>query len=135
MKCKHENDDGSRCEAPENFVDPETGFCHAHGPGGSETMSEWGKKGGRAKAKKDRAPGLDPEDLPPLDGPRAAEKWCEIIGRAVTTGKLAHREAQAAIKAVREWLRSHEAGEVEERVDDLQEKVAKLKRGDLEEVA
>lgn len=129
--CRGTKADGSPCESP---ILDEDGFCPAHRKGGSETMSERGKKGGRARAKKDAAPGLDPDDLPPLDSPHAAERWCEVIGRAVTTGKLAHREAQAAIKAVREFLRSHEAGAVSDRVEELQEKVSRLKSGDLEVV-
>lgn len=131
MRCKHVYDDGSRCRSPENFVDPNTGFCHAHGPDASERLSEYGKKGAEAKNRKDRIPGLDDDELPPLDSPQAAAKWCEVAGRAVATGRLGHHEAKAVVRAVREFLRSHEAGEVADRVEELQEKVARLKGGDL----
>ena len=51
-----------------------------------------------------RKSGLDPDDLPALDGPRAASQWLEVIGRTVATGKLGHREAQAAVRALLDRL-------------------------------
>lgn len=132
MKCKHMYADGTRCGSPENFVDPDSGYCHAHGPGASERMAEHGRKGAEAKNRKDRAPGLDSEDLPPLDSPQAAAKWCEVAGRAVATGRLGHHEAKAVVRAVREFLRSHDAGEIADRVEELRSQVTALKRGDLE---
>lgn len=131
-RCAHEYDDGSPCQAPSSFVDPETGYCPSHGPGASERLSEIGRKGGEAKARKDRRQGLEEDALPELDSPQAAEKLLEVVARAVATGALGHNEAKAVARLVREWLRAREAGEVEDRVTDLERKLAAARRGDLE---
>jgi hypothetical protein len=52
----------------------------------------------------------------------------------VACGRLANRDAVAATKAVREWLRAHEAGAVADQVEELRRKVAELKGGELEVV-
>lgn len=134
LRCKATREDGEPCGAPASFVDPETGLCWTHSEEGREKAREAARKGGRAKARKDRRDGLEPGDLPPLDSPQAAERWCEVVGRAVATGRLSHHEGKAVVRAVREFLRSHEAGEYTERVEELEEKVAAIKRGDLEVV-
>lgn len=119
MRCQHVDDDGDRCQAPEQFVNPETGFCHAHGPGAEDRMAERGQKGGQAAARKRRQDGLSPDELPPLDSPQHAERWLEVIGRAVTSGRLGYQEAKAGVRAVKTWLGAHEAGEVTERLEEL----------------
>lgn len=132
LKCSATNADGTPCRSPSSFVDPETGLCPSHSENASERLSEYGRKGAEATAKKLQRDGLEDHELPPLDSPQAAERWIEVVGRAVATGRMSHREGKALARLVREWLRTHEAGAVADRVDDLQEKVAKLKRGDLE---
>lgn len=130
--CSETTADGTPCGAPSNLVDPSTGLCPSHDPENRERIREAARKGAEAKNRKDRIPGLDDDDLPPLDSPQAAAKWCEVAGRAVATGRLGHHEAKAVVRAVREFLRSHDAGEIADRVEELQTKVAALKRGDLE---
>ena len=44
------------------------------------------------------------------------------------TGRLANRDGQVVVQAVREWLKAHEAGRVAERVEELREQVAALKK-------
>lgn len=130
-RCSETTADGSSCGAPSNLVDPETGLCPSHDPENRERIREAARKGAEAKNRKDRIPGLDDDELPPLDSPQAAAKWCEVAGRAVATGRLGHHEAKAVVRAVREFLRSYSDGEIADRVEELQEKVARLKGGDL----
>lgn len=133
--CSATNVDGSPCGAPSAFVDPETGLCPSHDPENRERIREAARKGAKATARKLRGEGLEDDELPPLDSPQAAEKWCEIVARAVATGRISHNAGRTLARLVREFLRSHDAGAVADQVDDLREKVAALKRGDLEEVA
>lgn len=133
--CREEREDGTPCEAPSNFVDPETGFCPAHGPGASERLSEAARKGGRTTARKRRREKLDPDELPPLESPQAAERWCDIVGRAVVTGRLTHNQGKAALRAVREWRESHETGAVTDRLEELMDALSEWRRtGDPEPV-
>ena len=128
MRCKGTKADGSPCGTPERFVDAETGYCASHGPGAAERLSEWGAKGGKKGTKAH----LDDAELPPLTDPRAAETWLETVARAVATGRLTHNEGRTIARLVREWLRAREAGAVEERMETLEERLAALKRGELE---
>lgn len=118
-RCKATRKDGSPCGAPPEFVDPETGLCSTHEPGGRERSREAARKGGRATARRLKRSGLEPEELPPLDSPRAAERWLEVTGRAVATGRLGHREGRTIVSAVKEWLGAHDAGRVSERLNAL----------------
>lgn len=119
MRCKRIKADGTRCRVPEHFVDARTGYCHAHGEGASGRMAELGRRGAAVTARKLRGGGLDPGDLPPLDGPRTASLWLDRVGRAVATGRLGHREATAVVRAVEAFLRAHNAGEMAEDIQRL----------------
>lgn len=48
-----------------------------------------------------RKNGLDPDDLPTLDGPRTASLWLDRVGRAVATGTdrrfYRRKEAQGVV--------------------------------------
>jgi len=116
---------------PAHLIDPETGFCHSHGPGARERMAARGRKGAEVTAEKLRTPGLDPTDLPPLNEPRDASVWLEVIGRACATGKLGHREAGAAVRAVETWLKSHDAGAVADQLTEPRAQLAALKRPEV----
>jgi hypothetical protein len=72
-----------------------------------------GRIGGSVTRAKYRDRGLDPEELPALDSNAAAMQWLEIIGRAVVSGGLRDKDAQAAIKALEAWMRA-EAGRVQD---------------------
>lgn len=130
-QCQGTNADGSPCGSPASFVDPESGFCPSHDPDNREKIREAARKGGQAMARRMEKKGLGDDELPPLDSPQAAERWLEATGRAVATGRLAHNEGKAVARLIREWLRAREAGEVAARMEELEEKMAALKRGDL----
>lgn len=133
-RCKGTRDDGSPCEAPESFIG-EDGWCPSHRPGASEKLREWASKGGRASAEKRKRDGLSEADLPPLESPQDAETWLEVVARAVATGRLSHHEGKAVARLVREWLRANEAGAMQDRMESLEEKLSKLRRGELEVVS
>jgi len=110
-------------------VDPSTGFCLSHDPQRRETLQNAAQQGGKAMARRLRTQRLDDEDLPPLDCPHAAAAWLEIIGRSVATGRLSNRDADAVTRAVREWLKAHDAGEVADQVEGLKTQLAEIKSG------
>lgn len=121
MACQGINSKGEPCQAPDSVVNSE-GFCPAHRPDGHRDMMERAKRGGAAKARRERRKdGLAPEELPPLDSHADAETWLEVIGRAAATGRVGHNEAKAGISAVRQWLRAREKGAVAEKLEDLQD--------------
>lgn len=129
MRCKAERADGSPCGAPEKFVDPETGFCPSHAPDASRRLSEAGRKGAEATNRRFRGEKLSEEELPPLDSPQAAEIWLETIARAVATGRLSASEGNAIRGNVRDWLKARKAGEHEERLEQVEEKLAAAEEG------
>ena len=57
-----------------------------------------------------------------------AQDWLETIGRAVATGRLSDRQAQAAIRAVSEWVRTAGERATAEVVDELRAEVDRVKR-------
>lgn len=67
-----------------------------------EKAREAGRKGGIAKAEKERRPGL--QDMGALDTAADAQRWLREIGAAVLAKKLDSRDADTAIKAVKTWL-------------------------------
>lgn len=127
MPCKGRTVSGSPCRVPESLVDAGTGLCPAHAPGGTERLSAIGRKGAEATAKKLRGTGLDPSDLPTLDGPQTAALWLDKVGRAVATGRLGHREATAIVRVVEAFLRAHEAGSVSTEIERLASALAEWK--------
>lgn len=129
MRCKAERADGSPCKTPERFVDPDTGYCPSHGPDAAERLSEAGRKGAEATNRRYRGEKLSEEELPPLDSPQAAEIWLENVGRAIATGRLSSAEGNAVKSTVREWLRAREAGEMQDRIEELEEKLEKARNG------
>lgn len=132
--CKATREDGTPCKAPENMVDPATGFCPSHGPDAAERLSEAGRKGAEATNRRFRGQKLSEEELPPLDSPQAAEIWLETIARAVATGRLSASEGNAVRGNVRDWLKAREAGEQEERIRTLEEKLEAAREGRLDEL-
>lgn len=127
--CRGEKADGSPCGAPENLVDPETGFCPAHDPDNRERVREAARKGGEATRRRHRGErGVDTRgDKWSLETYADAKTWLEAIARAVLAGKVSHHEAKAAIKAIDSWMDAHEAGEVTDRLDELGDALAEWK--------
>lgn len=123
--CKGTRDDGSECESP---IVGSDGYCPAHRPEGREKLREAARKGGQATARRFSGDGLEDADLPPLDSPQAAERWLEAVGRAVAVGKLGHNQGRTVVRAVREFLRAHDKGQVSETLSDLLDALATWKR-------
>ena len=122
------------CQASESLVD-QSGFCPPHRPGGRKLMADRGRIGAEvSKQVRKKGKGLRPGELGPLRTPKDAERWLRIIGQAVTEGRLRNRDADSGTRAIREWLRAHEAGAVADQVEELRRKVSELKGGGLEVV-
>lgn len=126
-RCKGVRADGSPCQAPPSFVQ-DNGWCPSHDPDNREKLQEAARKGGEATARRLQEAGLDPEELPPLVDADAAETWCDKVGRAAVTGRIGHNEANAALRAVREWRESHESGAVSDRLNALTDALAEWRR-------
>lgn len=122
--CRAKNVDGSPCRAPERLVNAETGFCWTHSVPREERLRAARRGGETARA---RARKLVPSDLPDLDSPEAALAWTDAIGRAVAVGGLSGSQAQAALRAVSEFLKAFDALETQEQVRELRRQVADLK--------
>ncbi len=91
-RCRARNQDGQPCRSPEHLVDPEVGYCSVHAPGGHERMSEIGRKGAEAAARKlRRAAGLEPGELPELGTPPTTRR-----GRSTSWPTLRGGPAPAA---------------------------------------
>ncbi|MDE3001984.1 MAG: hypothetical protein OXU38_01840 [Gemmatimonadota bacterium] len=56
-----------------------------------------------------------------------AQSWLETIGRAVASGRLPERQAQAAIRAVAEWVRAEGERAAVEVLDELRAEIDELK--------
>jgi hypothetical protein len=97
-------------------------------------MSDIARRGGEATRRKLRQGGLEDGELPPLDGPKAAARWCEIAARAVATGRLSNSEGRTVARLIQVFLRSHDAGEVAERMEALERDIADVRRRGLEAV-
>ncbi len=134
MPCHGTKADGSRCRAPEHLVDNKTGFCSAHGPGAAERMAELGRKGAESTARRFKRMGIDPDTLPHLTSPQVAEVWLDRIARAVVSGELAHREAQAAVRAVEAFLKAHSEGKVARDLEELRGQLETLRKRGLKAV-
>ena len=116
--CRGVNAAGEPCKNP--VVDPETGFCVAHGPGGREELRRRAREGGRV-TREMFAAGL--HDLPPLRVPEDASEWLERVSRAVALGRLSASAGQAVIRGVREWREAHETTELAARLEALEDRL------------
>ena len=91
-------------------------------------MAELGRVGAEVtKQVRRKGKGLRPGELPPLRTPQDAERWAEVVGRAVASGSLTHSQGKAISSLIREWRASHDAGTVADHVQELRAEMAKLK--------
>ncbi len=96
-------------------------------------MALLGRKGAESTRRKWRgAHGLEPGELPELRTPHDAQRALDIVAHAAAEGRLPQRQADATTRAVREWLRAHEAGAVADQVEELRRKLSELKGDKLE---
>ena len=91
-------------------------------------MAERGRKGGLATKRKNASPGLGAEELPDLRTHEDAQAWLQTIGRAVATGRLSDRQAQAAIRAVAEWVKAEGERATAEVINELRSDLDRVKR-------
>ena len=90
-------------------------------------MAERGRKGGLATKRKMASPGLDPDELPQLRTHADAQAFLEVIARAVATGRLSDRQANAAVRAVSEWVRAEADRTTLEVVGQLRDEIDSVK--------
>ncbi len=75
-----------------------------------------------------QARGLDHDELGPLQSHQDAKRWLEVVGRAVASGKLGERAAQAVIRAVSEWVRAEGQRFTVTAVEKLREEVERIRQ-------
>lgn len=90
-------------------------------------MAERGRKGGLATKRRNASPGLEAEELPDLRTHEDAQAWLETIGRAVAIGRLSDRQAQAAIRAVSEWVKAEGERATAEVINELRSDLERVK--------
>lgn len=121
-KCQGQKADGSPCGAPSELVDPDTGYCPAHDPEkGSETMAERGRKGGSRSPYEERL-----DKLPEIT---CAANVLEILNRAIRAtaqGTISEKRANSIARLCRAWARLNDVVAAEERLDDIETKLAEL---------
>ena len=125
-KCQGQKADGTACGALPHLLD-DNGLCPAHRPGARQTMADRGRKGGLATKRKLASPGLKSDELPSLQTHEDAQAWLETIGRAVAVGRLSDRQAQAAIRAVAEWVKAEGERATAEVVNELRLEIDRVK--------
>lgn len=121
MRCKHKTADGKRCRAPEGLVN-EDGECPAHRPDSHKRLSEAGKKGGDALARRWNRN----MKLPPLDSFKAAQHWLYLVGDGVARGVLGAREADAITRATEKWINAQSGAELEQLITQLKKRIREL---------
>lgn len=89
-------------------------------------MRERASKGGKVSAAKRKKQGILPEELPELSSHDAAEVWLDVVGRAVATGRVDNRDAQACIRAVDTFLKARAEKEQSQRIGELRERMEEL---------
>ncbi|SRR6266571_4669956 len=130
QRCAGTTADGSPCRTPADLLqlDPEDGqtlYCFAHAPWLEQERALATRKGGLRLASKNRKHRyLPPDALPQLNSPRDAQAFAQLVTQAVSTGELSSAAGQAALKGLDAWLRAYEAGEVSERVAEIEQLLA-----------
>jgi hypothetical protein len=126
-RCRGTRAGGEPCGAPPQLIGAD-GFCPAHRPGAKERLSEAGRKGAAATARKWRGRGgLEPGELPDLLTPHDAQRALDVVAHAVAEGRLPHRQAAETTRAIREWLRAWEAGTEADTLNELRAEIDELK--------
>lgn len=126
MECNGTNTSGEPSGAPPELVDSETGYCPAHSAEGRDRMKEIASRGGKAAAAK-ASGGLHPDDLTELASFEDAKARLDLISRAVLSGRIESKVAQAAIRAVSEWVATEGERAANEDLEALAEELERLK--------
>jgi uncharacterized protein involved in exopolysaccharide biosynthesis len=133
MKCSSMNAQGEPCDAPEHMVID--GACPAHREGGREHLRAIAALGGAATAAKHAAEGFKPDEIADLTDIESAMRALDVIRQAAMTRRLTHTEANAASKAVAEWVKAHGVlqtqrlvGELQRSLDEKAEEIQDLRK-------
>ena len=112
-KCRAVAKRGNPCGA--TVVAPE-GMCAWHAPEWAERRREWSKKGGERRSNHERAK----KQVPAAMTAKELGGWLGVLFRGVVGGKIAPKVGTAAATIARALLEAREAGELEERVAELE---------------
>lgn len=126
MRCNGTNASGEPCGAPPELVNRDTGYCPAHSPEGHNRMKEIASRGGKAAAAK-ASGGLHPDDLTELESFEDAKRRLDLVSRAVLSGRIESKVAQAAIRAVSEWVSTEGERAANEDLEALADELERLK--------
>ena len=122
------------CRCPEILLHTSTVdgqlWCNSHDP--DPVVAETRKLGqarGSLRTQMRFKRGLDAVELGSLTSAEDAKRWSAVIATAAACGRITPSQANAAIRAVHEFLRSHDQDVKENELSDLKRDVAALKRG------
>lgn len=104
--------------------------CRIERDEGPEAKREYMAKIGRRGAyslHSQKAKGLDEKELPPLESHEDAKQRLDLISRAVLTGRIGDRPAQAAIRGVEAWLKAEGERLAAQVVEELKVEVDRIK--------
>lgn len=133
-RCGYEKDDGETCRVDFALCKCH-GQCFHHAPCRQEERREARKRGGRNAHAKDGARTVPSDEAPPP--PETLEDavvWASWATYAVATGRIDARtghEIGYLLRALQDGLK---AVDVSERVEELREQVAELKKTNLKAV-
>lgn len=127
--CRGVRDDGQPCEQSEML--DEDGLCPAHREGARERLREAGRRGGEATARRHRSEEdtLESEELGQLESHSDAKARLDLICRAVLTGRIGRERADPSIRAIREWVSAHQAEVADEKLAELERRLAEIEAG------
>lgn len=128
-RCTGVTAEGEACRAPSEWV-LTNGYCLRHSPDPKDralAMAASLRGGLTTKARMKR--GLDDGELGELCTPVDAQRWCEVVARAVATGRLSSTQGQTTVRAVAEWLRSRDLHVRETRLTTLEKRLAAMTTG------
>lgn len=132
-RCSGRRRDGSRCDVPGPMVlwdqDTEAWWCVNHHPSPEiiEARRLSRQRGALATRARFRR-GLDPAELGELTTPQDAKRWSSVIALAVAGGRITPAQANAATRAVHEFLRSRDQVVRETELAALKRDLDALKR-------
>lgn len=113
------------------------GYCDSHSPERRHLMSRRGRMGGKMTAYEEKkragdtkapSPGFDFDDLPKLKNYEDAKERLDLISRAVMSGRLDDKAANAAIRAVSEWVKTESESATAFVVKELTKEIERLKK-------
>lgn len=136
-RCGYEKDDGEQCRSHIGLCD-ECGHCIAHCPHREETAQQARSKGGKRKAEKARDSKYrtvsDDQAPPPPESLEDAVHWASWATWAVATGQIDGKTAHEVGYLLRAYMKSLDKVELGDRVEELEEKIARLRREGIEAV-